>query len=1103
MYQASSRFFSQGFLLFSLVLATFSARADQPPEILYARSPQTAASLTANASVCDAAGNLYVTGDGGANYLTKYDPAGNVLWTRSGGGNGSALTLDGAGGVFLTGTASSSPFTIGANFITAYGKTMFIARYDGNGNLLWVQRGGAWLKNFVSVQQAEMTVNALAHDASGNVIVAGSFFGNPTIGGNLNSHDTNGAILLNNKNSTFPSSYEDLFLAKFDPNGTLLWTTNYGGTNTEYATSVAVDSTGAIYASGGYAVNTVFGAQTYTNPYCGILLAKFSSAGDLVWSSNLSDATNSNSGVGWAVAVDAADRINFSFQGDSLTSPFRFRGFAFTNTINIPANYLSQFDASGNLLWLERSPFNAGNNASGSSQQRGKDNNVSLDKQNNIYLGSNSGLINGSVSPLSLTVIKFNSSGQPIWTNSVAQSPSGITLMLPAISVDDAFIAHVTTTITGTQGASITVGWTNFYPFTIAFGKNQLLFVIASNFVAVPPVFVQQPTNMVYQPPKGLTNAAQAHAWPAPSYFWYINSSTLPSQTNFILALSPTTFTNQASYFVVASNAYGMATSIVVNAQAGLSFAPLPPTNVYVLVNTTLAISGGATGTTAVAYQWQFKGTNIAGANSATLALQNIALNQSGNYTLVISNATTVLTSAPPSVVTVLPIGSIDSSFTNNNFYVAYLGTVSSLVRLPDGGYYSANSYTVLHINPNGSVDTNGLNNTNLLTWYYRWNDRSSADQYLGPVTLLREPDGKLLVAGNFKVYYPTPTTPTNQSRIARLNTNGTVDTAFNVGVGPLNTIDGTNYTLIESVLRLTNGQYLVAGTFNKFNGLARTNLVRLNSDGSLDLTFTSRSLAGSPSRTYPAIHALALQADGKILVGGEFDGAFGTPNPNFTRLNSDGTLDGTFNQTTLYGFVGITTILPLPDGKILVAGALNFSNPNNVGSMRFNANGSRDTNWVGVLPGKANAVVMTTSNRLVFGGNEFVRRTSYDGVTDTNFYTAANSFFVGQFTYAVVAEPSGNVVVGGSYGMRRLLLEPNLVTPTFASGTGVTVVNGQFQLSACGGVDGQSIVVQASTNLLNWVNISTNIITGGCVSYTDPQTPPFPNRYYRLTVLP
>jgi hypothetical protein len=51
--------------------------------------------------------------------------------------------------------------------------------------------------------------------------------------------------------------------------------------------------------------------------------------------------------------------------------------------------------------------------------------------------------------------------------------------------------------------------------------------------------------------------------------------------------------------------------------------------------------------------------------------------------------------------------------------------------------------------------------------------------------------------------------------------------------------------------------------------------------------------------------------------------------------------------------------------------------------------------------------------------------------------------------------------------------------------------------------VDGQKVVVQGSADLVNWVNLSTNIVVGGCISYTDPQTPPPPSRYYRLTVQP
>ncbi|MEI9863549.1 MAG: hypothetical protein WDN00_03135 [Limisphaerales bacterium] len=116
-------------------------------------------------------------------------------------------------------------------------------------------------------------------------------------------------------------------------------------------------------------------------------------------------------------------------------------------------------------------------------------------------------------------------------------------------------------------------------------------------------------------------------------------------------------------------------------------------------------------------------------------------------------------------------------------------------------------------------------------------------------------------------------------------------------------------------------------------------------------------------------------------------------------------------------------------------------------------------------------------NNKLIVGGQNFLKRVSYDGILDTNFTTG--NFFNSSQTEVMLPEPGGNVIVGGSsYGVRRLWLEPApIVVPTFSSGSGVTLVNGQFQLSACGGVDGQNVVVQASSDLVNWVSVSTNVV--------------------------
>lgn len=1076
------RFAGKVLLLFTVASLSLSVRAVQPPEISGVTFPQsfivvgpvTNSEIFANASVCDGAGNTFVTGSfeglatfgtnalnssGGFGfddvYLVKYDPAGNVLWARRAGGTGTeyglAIGLDGAGGVFLTGTSDSYPFAIGTNRFYNVSKSMFVARYDGNGNLLWAQSGGS-----PSIfTPAVMTINSLARDPSGNVIVAGSFTGKPLITGVASS------VSLTNK-----SAYdEDMFLAKYDANGGLLWANNYGSTNTETASAVATDSTGAIYVAGGYQLGTTFGAQTFTNFVEGLLLAKFSAAGNLVWVSNLSDATNSNPGHSFAIVVDTADRITMSFQGNLSSIPFNYRGTNF-NLSTGALSLLAQFDTSGNLLWLRQSPY--GGRAS-----------LAVDKQNSIYLGQGS-----------LSVVKMSSSGVGVWTNTV--QGGSFTPGLPTVSVDDSYIAHVSSTMSGgDKGYFITVGWTNIYPFQ-GFGQNQLLFQIASNFVAVPPVFLQQPTNMVFQPPKGLTNTALARAWPAPSYSWYMNGVKLTSQTNFFLALGPTGFTNQTGYFIVASNAYGMTTSSVVNAQAGIAFAPAPPTNAYVVVGGTLSLSGGGTGTAPItSYLWLLNGTNLANATSATLTLTNLALTQSGNYTLVISNATGVLTSTPPTVVTVLGIGFIDPSWT------AVLGcsTLQSLVRSPDGSFYVANGSTVGRVLANGTTDTN-------VFLYHNWKNVSG--QYLGPNVLLREPSGKILVGGTFTTYFPTPQTTTNVYRLARLNTDGSLDGSFNVGIGPLDIPDGNNglYTKVTSIIRLTNGQYLVAGLFNQFNGQSRTNLVRLNNDGSLDNSFPSHSFKPNdnyPSSAFGSVNQIVFQADGKLLVGGQFEAMDGVTNNALMRLNTNGTVDTSFSQAN--GYLGyVNAILPLADGRILVGGA--FANVTNTGTFRYFTNGVKDATWLGKAPGEVYSLTLLQNNKLLLTGNGFIRRFTYDGLNDTNFYTG--TYFDDKFTYTAALEPNGNITVGGNFGLRRLLLEPiPQIVPTFSSGSGVAVVNGQLQFSACGGVDGQTVIVQASSNLVTWVNVSTNIVGGGCISYTDPQLPAPPNRYYRLTTLP
>ncbi|MGZ5566745.1 MAG: hypothetical protein ACXWKG_07000, partial [Limisphaerales bacterium] len=140
----------------------------------------------------------------------------------------------------------------------------------------------------------------------------------------------------------------------------------------------------------------------------------------------------------------------------------------------------------------------------------------------------------------------------------------------------------------------------------------------------------------------------------------------------------------------------------------------------------------------------------------------------------------------------------------------------------------------------------------------------------------------------------------------ARLNTDGSLDTTFNVGTGP--------DTKVRSLALQPDGKVIVDGDFYYFNGVRGNGLVRLNIDGSIDSTFTAAT---------GGAWAIALQPDGRIVVPLKSGAA---------RLNKDGSLDASFTLNANYD-AEISAIALQQDGKILLGGY--FSTVN--GTLRQN----------------------------------------------------------------------------------------------------------------------------------------------------------------------
>ncbi len=232
----------------------------------------------------------------------------------------------------------------------------------------------------------------------------------------------------------------------------------------------------------------------------------------------------------------------------------------------------------------------------------------------------------------------------------------------------------------------------------------------------------------------------------------------------------------------------------------------------------------------------------------------------------------------------------------------------------------------------------------------------------------LLQPDGKVLVIGGFDTYNSTPV-----KNIVRINTNGSLDAGFNPGSG----FDVTP----TSVIRQADGNFVAAGSFTGYNGNPHIFLARVKTDGSNDPTFTSLGYGFSDP-----VNTLLVQPDGKIVVGGNFTTINGISSNRIARLNTDGTSESSTTFNTGTGFDnGVYALARQLDGKLLVGGSfLNYGSKKRNGFARLQSDGTLET-----LPGIGTAdsefiktiVIRGGDNNIYIAGNF----DSYNGVSGQN----------------------------------------------------------------------------------------------------------------------
>ena len=342
--------------------------------------------------------------------------------------------------------------------------------------------------------------------------------------------------------------------------------------------------------------------------------------------------------------------------------------------------------------------------------------------------------------------------------------------------------------------------------------------------------------------------------------------------------------------------------------------------------------------------------------------------------------------------------------------------------------------FALLRYNADGSLDTSFSGDGKCTTAI------GSSNDYAYSVTT--QADGKILVAG--KTYIGATGLVLNSvggssadwsSALARYNADGSLDTTFS-GDGKLTTTFGSNDTVGRSLAVQADGKILLAG----YSGSTHSNfaLLRYNADGSLDTGFDAdgglTTDIGYTSNDYGT--AVAVQADGRIVVAGSSNGDFAV-----ARYNGNGSLDTSFSDdgrlSTAFGAgndEGQCLALQA-DGKILVAGSSNNGSDGDFAVVRYNADGSLDagfggdgmvTTAIGSAYDSVNSIALQADGKVVVAGSSWngsdydvaLVRYNSDGSLDTSFSgdglvtTDVNA--VSNYGYSVAVQADGKIVVAG-----------------------------------------------------------------------------------------
>lgn len=295
----------------------------------------------AHALAVDGAGNSYLTGEyelttrfgsvalssNGSNdvFVAKYDTNGNLIWAKKlGGGGGSDQGLGislSNGNVYITGTFQGGNFS-GVSLPPYGGRDIFVAKMTTGGVFQWIRKAGG---------SGEDQGYGISNDPGGNVYVTGFFTGTANFSGTY----------ITSKGGT------DVFIAKYNPSGGLIWVKKTGGTANDAGNAIKVDNSGRVFVTGGFRYNSLFGSIPLNTPNgnADLFVACYDGSGNAIWAKKAGGGDNDS---GRGITVDGMSNVYITGNCGKIAT----FGSKTIYGIDNDEIYVASYDVSGNFRWV-------------------------------------------------------------------------------------------------------------------------------------------------------------------------------------------------------------------------------------------------------------------------------------------------------------------------------------------------------------------------------------------------------------------------------------------------------------------------------------------------------------------------------------------------------------------------------------------------------------------------------------------------------------------------------------------------------------------------------------------------------------------------------